>query len=229
MSFDYYPVGRPEYTPEQQLDNSTMWSDLEIVRRAAERHQVPFWFAYQGHRFHFHESYYEFRFPMARAMAYAGILSGAKALECYTEFDGYVDPATGGPGAFFEEQKKLNKEIMALGNTLMALECLRVIHDDILLPDHPAMEGLRTSMEESELLCGKLLPRISVSEHRDAYGNKYLMVLKRDFDREAHIDLTLKNPSHIYEVGKEDGEQHLQYDDAQDLPMPSPRLPDNGM
>ena len=35
-----------------------------------------------------------------------------------------------------------------------------------------------------------------------------LMVLNRDFDREAHIDLTLKNPSHIYEVGKEDGEHH---------------------
>lgn len=219
MSFDYYPIGRPEYNPALQLDNSTMWSDLEIVRRAAERHQTPFWFAYQGHRYHFHEIYYEFRFSMAKTMAYAGILHGAKALECYTEFDGYVDPATGGPGVFFEDQKQLNKEIMALGNTLMALECLRVIHDDTLLPGHPTMEGIRTTMEESELLSGKLLPRISVSEHRDSYGNKYLMVLNRDYDKEAHVDLMLKNPSHIYEVSKEDGEQHLQYVDVNDLPM----------
>lgn len=212
MSFDYYPIGKPEYDPALQLDNSTMWSALETVRRAAQRRDIPFWFWYQAQRFHFHKAYYSFRFPMARAMAYAGVLHGVKALECYTEFEGLVDPATGGRGVFFEQQKQLNSELTALGNTLMALTCQRVIHDATLLPGHPTMEGLRTSMAESELLEGELLPRISVSEHTDPYGNRYLMVLNRDYDQEAHIRLNLKNLSRVYRVSKEDGEQHLIFD-----------------
>ena len=217
MSFDYYPIGKPEYDPALQLDNSTMWSDLEIVRRAAQKHEIPFFFWYQGQRFPWHKVYYTFKFPMVRSMAHAGILHGAKGVECYTEFGGYVDPETGGEGIFFADQQRLNRELHALGNTLMALECLRVIHDDSLLPDHPAMEGLRTSMEESELLTGSLSPRISVSEHTDAYGNKYLMVLNRDYDTEAFIELCMKSPSHVYAVSKEDGEQRLVYENTKSI------------
>ena len=219
MDFDYYPIGRSEYDPALQLDNFTIWADLEIVRRNAATKGIPLWFTYQGHRYPWHPVYYRFHFNMARAMAHAGVLHGAKALECYTEFDGYVDPATGGPGVFFEEQKRLNQELRTLGNTLMALQCLNVIHDDSLLPNHPFMDGYRTSMEESQLLTGKLSPRISVSEHEDGHGNKYLMVLNRDYESPAHIQLFLKQPSHIYAVSKEDGEQHLQYMEAVDLSM----------
>ena len=35
MDFDYYPIGKTEFDAAKQLDNSTMWSCLEIVRRAA--------------------------------------------------------------------------------------------------------------------------------------------------------------------------------------------------
>ena len=45
------------------------------------------------------------------------------------------------------------------------------------------------------------------------------MVLNRDYEKNAHIELSLKNPSHIYEVSKDDGEQYLQYDNALFLPM----------
>lgn len=209
MSFDYYPIGKREYDPALQLDNFTMWSDLEIVRRAAGKRDIPFWFYYQAQRFPWHKIYYTFHFNMARAMAYAGVLHGVKGIECYTEFDGFVDPATGGRGMFFDEQKRLNDELAALGNTLMALTCDRVIHDDTLLPDHPAMEGLRTPMEESELLEGGLVFRTSVSEHADPYGNRYLMVLNRDYEQSATMSLKLKALSHVYEVSKTDGEQHL--------------------
>ena len=219
MSFDYFPIGKDEYDHQLQLDNSTMWYDLEVVRKAAQKRQIPFWFAYQAQKYHFYNVHCDFRFPMARSMAYAGVLYGVKALECYTEFDGVVDPTNGGPGVFFEEQKQLNKELLNLGNTLMALECLRVIHDETLLKEHPVAKDICTDMEESELLTGKLLPRISISEHQDAYGNKYLMVLNRDYEKNAHIELSLKNPSHIYEVSKNDGEQYLQYDNELFLTM----------
>lgn len=219
MSFDYYPIGKPEYDPQKQLDNSTMWSDLEIVRRAAQKRGIPFWFWYQGQRFPWHKVYYTFRHSMARAMAYAGVLHGVKAIECYTEFDGFVDPATGGHGVFFEEQRQLNGELHALGNTLMALECLRVIHDETLLPGHPSMEGLRTSIGESELITGGLVPRTSISEHRDAYGNRYLMVLNRDYNETASLSLKMRELSNVYEVSKEDGEQYLRYEAEKALPV----------
>ena len=98
----------------------------------------------------------------------------------------------------------------------MALECLRVIHDDSLLPDHPSMEGLRTPLEESELLDNEkpLGTRISISEHKDAYGHKYLMVLNRDYDSPQLVRLVFKNPSHVYEVSKEDGEERFIFETA---------------
>ncbi|MBE6690070.1 MAG: hypothetical protein E7590_02145 [Ruminococcaceae bacterium] len=219
MSFDYYPIGKPEYDAALQLDNSTMWSDLEIVRRAAKKRDIPMCFWYQAQRFPWHKVYYTFHFNMARSMAHAGVLHGCKGIECYTEFDGFVDPATGREGVFFEPQKRLNTELLNLGNTLMALTCDRVIHDGTLLPDHPAMEGLRTPLEESELVASGLVPRTSISEHTDPYGNRYLMVLNRDYEQTATLSLRLKKSSHIYEVSKKDGEQVLCEEAAMTLPV----------
>jgi hypothetical protein len=101
----------------------------------------------------------------------------------------------------------------------MALPCQRVIHDDMMNPEKDAMDGIHTSMEESELLEGSLTPRISVSEHSDEYGNRYLMVLNRDYENEASFNLRLKNLSNIYEVSKEDGEQRLIFDLRQSIPV----------
>ena len=217
LDFDYYPIGKRDYVPENQLDNCVMWSDMEIVRRAAQKREIPFWFCYQAQAFPWHPIFCPFHFNMARSMAFGAVLYGAKGLCAYTEFAGFIDPTTGGPGVFFEEQKKLNNEIAALGNTLMALRCLRVIHDENLLKDHLSMEDIRTGMEESEFLTGTLHNRISVSEHEDNYGNKYLMVLNRDYDNTAYTCLKFKKPYHVYEVSKEDGEQYLRYERAKNI------------
>lgn len=211
LSFDYYPVGTSEYSVETQLDASHMWHDLEIVRRTAQAHDMPLWFYYQGQRYHFHKYDYAFTYPMVRMMMHAGILYGAKGLQAYTEFEGPVDPATGGHGVFFEQQKQMNTEMRVLGNTLMALTCQRVIHDTTLLADCPISQKWLTPIEESELVSGRLFTRLSISEHSDAYGNRYLMVLNRDFRDDAHTMLTLKQPSHVYAVSRESGEQSLIY------------------
>ena len=81
------------------------------------------------------------------------------------------------------------------------------------------MDKWRTPMEESELLSGALRRRISVSEHSDAYGNRYLMVLNRDFVNSTQIQLDLKAPSHIYRVSCEDGEQQPIFMNAKRLPV----------
>jgi len=215
MHMDYYPIGLPHpkddphYSIERQLDRSHFWLDLEVVRRVAKEREIPNWFAYQGHKFHFCPHTRIYIFPMIRAMANAALMYGVKALDHYTEFEGVIDPETGGKGWFFEDMQKFNREVAALGNTLMALTCQRVIHDETLLAEDPYMAKYRTSMEESELLTGKLNPRVSVSEHSDIYGNRYLMVLNRDYEQAAYMELELKTPSHVYRVSREDGEQRL--------------------
>ena len=209
LSFDHYPVGLKPYDEAIQLDESLMWCDIEVVRRAAQKRKIPFWFCYQGHKFPFYKFDAPFTGEMVRMMANAAILHGAVQLTCYVELDGVVDPKTGGHGIYFDVYQKFLGELAALGNTLMALECRRVIHDDSLLPECPYMKDLRVSMEESELLEGELPKRISVSESCDAYGNRYLMVLNRDCVNETAFVLKLKERSNVYVVSKRDGKQRL--------------------
>ena len=59
--------------------------------------------------------------------------------------------------------------------------------------------------------------RTSVSEHKDAYGNRYLMVLNRDYLKEADITLDLKATSRVYEVSRKDGEQYVICDSADQI------------
>jgi len=211
MSFDYYPVGMKEHDKTRQLDESLMWCDLEYVRRACKKRNIPFWFYYQGQNLHYEEFYI---FPMIRLMMHAALLYGVKGLQHYTAWECVVDPADGGHGVFFEDQKQIHAELAELGRTLMALECTHVIHDDSLLPDCPYMEELRTPMSESKLLAGKLPYRTSVSELTDGYGNDYLMALNRDYLEEKDITVTFKQPSRVYEVSRETGEQSILCDNV---------------
>ena len=213
MSFDYYPVGMKEHDKVRQLDESLIWCDLEYVRRASKKRNVPFWFYYQGENLHKEEFYI---FPMIRLMMHSALLYGVKGLQQYTAQHCVIDK-NGGHGEFFEDIKQIHKEISELGRTLMALECTHVIHDDALLPDCPFMEELRTPMSDSKLLTGKLPYRTSVSELFDAYGNDYLMVVNRDYLEKKDITLKFKQNVRIYEVSRKDGEQRVLCDSTDSL------------
>lgn len=213
FSFDYYPVGMKEHDRERQLDQSLIWCDLGLAKQVADERNMPLWFYYQGQNLHQVE---EFTFPMVRLMMNAGVLYGAKGLQHYTAWESVVD-TDGGHGEFFEDQKRIHAQLREMGDTLMAIEFKRVIHDDSLLPNCPYMNGLAADMDESELLVGRLPYRTSISEHEDAYGNRYLMVLNRDYLREADIEVSLKQESRVYEVSKEDGRQCIIADHTKTL------------
>lgn len=213
MSFDYYPVGTKEHDRERQLDESLMWCDLEYVRRASKKRNVPFWFYYQGENLHNEEFYI---FPMIRLMMHSALLYGVKGLQQYTAQHCVIDE-NGGHGEFFEDIKQIHKELSELGRTLMALECTHVIHDDALLPDCPYMEELRTPISDSKLLTGKLPYRTSVSELTDAYGNDYLMVVNRDYLEKKDITISFKENVRVYEVSREDGEHRVLCDSTDTL------------
>lgn len=222
LSFDVYPFGNipQSLNAEDQLDHANMWYCLAVARQAAQRIHAPFWFYYQGHELFYHPSFDRYTFTASRMMANAALLYGAKQISSYVEFDGFVDPATGGPGVHFAEQKQLNEETMKLGNTLMALDCQRVIHDCSLAIDSNYKEEwmkIASTMADSEYLEGDLPQRISISELTDTYGHRYLLVLNRDYRQERHFCLKLKNPSRVYRTSETNGLEQLVFENTQSL------------
>ena len=213
LSLDYYPIGLRWYTEEKQLDDSYMWLDIGLMRVLGRKYQMPVWFYYHGMNY---TKYKRFTFPMIRMNMYSAALYGAKGLQQFTCVGSTVT-TDGMPDIFFDEQKKIHREFKKLGNTLMALENVNVIHSDDLLPDCEHMKGLAETMADSRHLVGTLPNRVSVGEFEDAYGNQYLMVLNRDYETDAAITLDLKDNSRIYAVSRITGLQEVIWDETKQI------------
>jgi len=215
LAFDQYPyggAGARGITPETRMDGWVRyWNFMETAFRAAKRIEVPFWFIYQGHELDYHAEFDPYTFTCSRMMATSALLYGVKGVSCYIECDGVLDPETGKHGIYFDEQKKLNRELHMLGNTMMALECQRVIHDTSL-SSHPDSIN-RLTMADSELVSGVLPLDVSIAELKDAYGNDYLVVANRNCQKAVRYKFTAKKPMRAWRVSDEDGKQYLAFDD----------------
>lgn len=228
LSFDYYPVGDyfsvwpgHKFNPENQLDDTFMWLDMGLFRKLASEKNIPFWFYYQGYKLYKCTNVEDFIFPMVRCFMYAAVLHGAKGLQNYAtgeKGNRFMNP-DGSKGDFFEDQKQIHSEIKALGNTLMALDSKLVIHSSDLLPDCEYTKPYFNTMEESTIFEGELPKRTSVGELEDAYGNRYAVILNRDYENVSEITLDLKHNFRVYEVSKEDGKQRVIFDSVSKLPL----------
>ncbi len=205
LSLDYYPIGLPRYTDEKQLDDSLFWCDLGLMRKLASQYKMPLWFYYQAVNLH---RYAHFEFPMVRMMMYAAVLYGAKGLQQYTSVDA-TTTADGDKGPIFAETKVIHEELKKLGNTLMALTSQYVFHSADLLPGCPWMSGLADDILDSTVLAAPLLDRTSVGELTDSEGNRYLLLLNRDFTVEKTLSLPLKKSFRLYAVSRETGRQSV--------------------
>lgn len=219
LSLDYYPIGIECWTKEGQLDNSRMWLDLEMMRKICREKKLPLWFYFQSYDLHKRGS--GFIFPMARMMMYSACLYGAKALQNFTA-PYSITNMLGEKGQYFDEFCVINREFQALGNTLMALDCKFVFHSDDLLTEKldTYKEGLPTDViSDSDVLCGALQKRTSVGELHDEYGNKYLFILNRDYEKDADITLSLKNDSRLYLVDRADGVQKVMEENTREIKL----------
>ncbi len=203
LSLDYYPIGLRWYTDEKQLDDSLMWCDIGLMRKLGREYDMPLWFYYQGMNLY---KYKTFEFPMVRMMMYAAAMYGVKGLQQFTAV-GSVIEADGSRGQFFEEQKQIHDEFRRLGNTLMALENRYVFHSADLLADYPYYDEFRDDIADSAVLCGELPKRTSVGELEDAYGNRYLLILNRDFTAAQTFTLNFKDTVRLYSVSRKTGRQ----------------------
>ena len=226
MSFDYYPVGNyfnvwpgHTYSYENQLDDSFMLLTMAVSRDVALRKNIPFWFYYQGYKLYKCTKEEDFIFPMVRCFMYAAVLYGAKGLQNYAtgeKGNRFLNP-DGTKGDFYEEQKKVNFEIVNLGNTLMALTSKLIIHSSDLLPGCEYTKPYFNSVEESEIFKGELPKRCSIGELEDDYGNRYAVILNRDYEKDVEFKLSLKDNFRVYEVSKADGKQRVIYDNTNEI------------
>lgn len=224
LSVDYYPVGDyfdawpgHKFNPENQLDDTFMWLDMALYRKVGKERNIPFWFYYQGYKLYKCTDY--FIFPMVRCFMYAAIMYGAKGLQNYTAWCDAVIDKNGDKAKYFEDQKKIHSEIKNLAKTLMALDSKLIYHSKDLLPGCEYTKGYFNSIEESPIFKGELPKRVSVGELEDDYGNRYAVVLNRDYENDAEFTLDLKENLRIYEVSKEDGKHNVMFDNADRLPL----------
>jgi len=213
LSLDYYPIGLHHYSDEQQLDDSWFWCDLALMRKLGREYKLPLWFYYQGVNLY---KYHRFIFPMTRMMMYAAAMYGVKGLQQYTASGSTINEA-GGKGEFFAEQKQIHSEFAHLGNTLMALENKFVFHSGEIAEKVYHYAEFVDDIADSAVLTGTLPARTSVGELEDAYGNLYLLILNRDFDRPSSVELSLKEASRIYEVSRETGRQAVIAEDTESI------------
>ena len=153
---------------------------------------------------------------------YAGALYGAKGLQhyeaCFRDDLSVCNPK-GEKGRFFYDQKAIHAEFKALGNTLMALDSKLVYHSDDLLPGDKFMAEYIDKIEDSKIFAGKLPKRTSVGEFEDKYGNKYVMILNRDYENASDITIDMQDNFRIYEVSRVDGYQDVIHDSVTKLPL----------
>jgi len=101
----------------------------------------------------------------------------------------------------------------------MALDSKLIIHSDDLLPGCEYTKPYFNKIEESEVFGGTLPKRTSIGEMEDEYGNRYAVILNRDYEKVSEITLDLKDNFRVYEVSKEDGKQRVIFENVNKLPL----------
>ena len=219
LSMDFYPFSGDgsSFNDEEQLDNSDVWKDLAVSKLASTEQKLPFWFYYQVIRMHKGP---ELTFPMIRLQMNYALLYGAKALQCYGVAGSMCSPhkmdekrrilqSDFTEGCFFDDYKQQIAKIKEWGKTFIALKSDHVYHSpEVLENDVYFNEHFREDVTESLLDVNELPFRCSVGVLSDGYGNQYIGILNRDYERAQSFVLPLKDTYRVYEVSYADGKQY---------------------
>lgn len=209
MSLDYYPFSATRPEPVNQLDDKELYLDLALTRKMGLEIGAPMWFYIQTLDSPMGEAYYRFTPERMTMQAYLALLHGAKAIQFYSPIDGAVY-RDGRKGPLFYQTKALNHRLQQWGKTLMALTSKHVFHSPEVLKDNSSFEKYRKSLLDSMVLANAELPfRCSVGELTDDEGNRYLMILNRDYLNKRTFKLNFQKVFRVYEVSGEDGMQSV--------------------
>lgn len=208
VSLDYYPFFFEARTAEE-MNRSHLFDDIGLLRRISLAHDTPLWFYFQCWRHSAGDP--PMTAEMTRMQFYNALLHGAKGMQWFIIFD-YIITHSGQKGYLFSCARQLNTELHALESTLLALTSERVYHGG--LTDCRFGDDLAAD----PLLCA--VPAfVSVGTFGDGYGNRYAMVLNRNFEAELDVALPLRQPRRIYRVSRQTGAQEVYAQNAQTLTL----------
>ncbi len=220
-SFDYYPFNIDELKEYDgaQLDNSNVWKDMGVLRRAALKRDMPFWFYFQTLRVAEFPTYH---FSMTRLQINYALMYGVKGLQCYGLAGSLVSPDKLNEkrrvleldyeeGCFFDDLRAMICIVKNLGKTMIALKSEHIYHgSEVLSDDEYFNENFRENIADDDLFDMEELPfRCSIGRLSDKYGNLYAAILNRDYVRAKSFVLPLRKECRIYEVSKADGKHYL--------------------
>lgn len=210
LSTDYYPFQAPGDTTTERFYKSWFWKDMGLFRDRALKHDLIHWFYYQTVQIVPHNPIIQPSYVTVQA--WAAILYGVKGLSTYTAAGSVVD-RYGNKDRLFDVQQQLNREITALGNTLLNLKSTGVYHaEQDSIPDDYA-----SSFSQSDWL-GNLPPHLSAGEFTDGEGHTYILFLNRDFTRARNFTVPLKQTARVYLCDKKnEGRQSVLVNKADQL------------
>lgn len=209
LSLDYYPFSAMRPEAFNQLDDKPLYLDIALLRKLASDISAPMWFYIQAEDSPINANYYRFSPEKLTMQAFNVLLHGGKAVQYYCTAEGamYWD---GRLGPLFYQMKALNRRISQWGKTLMALTSEGVYHSPEVLSDCAVFEKYREPISNSQILSDEALPfRCSAGELSDREGNRYLLVLNRDYRNPRSFQLHFKKSSRVYRVSDETGEQSV--------------------
>lgn len=175
LSSGYYQSGERN----GRIGTQEHFNNLEALRRLSLEHDIPFWasaLAVEPKGFR-EPSESQLRWKLFTSLAY-----GAKGL-CYFSYwgatgdggeqvPGVVDPVTGRPGPLYPHVKAINQEVARVGNVLLKLTNLDVVHTSPPEGHRPFQKGMFwiEAVEGEDLL---------VSFFQDEAGRRYAMVVNK--------------------------------------------------
>ena len=217
MSLDYYPFSAMRPDPSNQLDDKLLFLDIALLRKLALGINAPMWFYIQAMDSPINSNYYRFTPQKLSMQAFNVLLHGGKAVQYYCTVEGavYWD---GRPGPLFFPMKELNRRIQRWGKTLMALKSEGVYHSPEVLAGCAAFDPYREPVSESKVLLDQDLPfRCSVGELSDREGNRYLLILNRDYKNAREFRIGFRKAFRVYKISDETGGQTVLRNRAENL------------
>lgn len=219
MSLDYYPFKATRPDAFNQIDGSNLWLDIELTRQWSLKKKTPMWFCIQAQDSPFGELYWRLSPEKMTMQMYNALLHGAKGVQIYSTVEGamYSD---GRKGPLYYQMKAMNRRVHQWGKTLMALTSEHVFHSPEVLKGNKNFDKFRENVVDSQILAMDELPfRCSIGELADEEGNRYMIILNRDYDNPRKFKLHFKKSFRVYNISEFDGMQSVRNKSAKSLTL----------
>ncbi len=197
ISYDHYALR------EDGTTRGGYFANLEIVRKAALRHNLSFWNVVMSTAC---LPYAEPTEAGLRFQAYTTLAYGGRGLSWFTYFTptvgnfrlGPIDPF-GHETPTWEMLRRVNLQIHRLGPTYLTLRSTGVFHH----PNVPeGCQGISISRHVSELTGGSLV----AGEFDDPLGRPFVILVNKDLHRSTPFTIRFQSPGTVWQVSAYTGQ-----------------------